>query len=157
MTRGKIMFICESCGNTREELLTYKESRGNFPDGNNSEMVTDCECSCGGNYVEATKCLSCGDWFNDSDNLGGICSSCFDKFADFENALDYGEEEKGNIHINGFLASQFTEIQINEILKRELVEAHILMPLEIDNGARKFCRDNDRNFSKWLREQSKLL
>ena len=70
-----------------------------------------------------TECLICGEMFEEDGYK--ICPSCMREYATPKNAIEYGADEcaKKKVEINGFLATVFAPEQIDEILKREYLEA----------------------------------
>lgn len=119
-------YVCEYCGKVldEEELPVYNEDYG-FETGIGYKSIIQeivDTCNCGGNFVEATECEMCGEYFNDCDDIG-ICNNCLEENATFENAIKIGDDNPEKIYINGYLASEFTNEEIEEILRRELVES----------------------------------
>lgn len=142
-------YICEDCGRVldEEELPVYKEDYG-FQTGvgwKSMEQELLDSCSCGGEFVEATECETCGEYFNDCDNIK-ICENCIEENATFENAIEIGEQNPKEISINGYLASEFTNEEIEEILKRELVESSEF----VDKRQHKeYCLNNKIDFVEY--------
>ena len=94
------MWICDNCGELYEELEKH--------------------CKCGGYIVNAIECKACGEYYDEDILIGfgkdKICESCYDNSLDFENAFEYGTEDKEKREINGFLATHFSDDQIENIL-----------------------------------------
>lgn len=78
------MYICEYCGKTTEEIETrievddfshaYNHELGRYE---KTESFTTDTCEhCGGEFVEAKKCLICEDWISEYGDA--ICESCFE-------------------------------------------------------------------------------
>ena len=72
------MYICNSCGAVCDCPATYREYHG-FRYGGYEEFFVDCEC--GGEWEEASYCVSCGLPFCEfeltlSDD-GWVCSECY--------------------------------------------------------------------------------
>lgn len=149
------MYICDRCGDLCEEddLPTYTEDFGyDTGVGWRSCLQTFVDnCSCGGEYVEATKCCICDEYFYDEDGYGA-CENCLSENATFENALLIGEEETDAVEINGFLSRSFTREQIEEILKRELEQARNLHNTIIDKDAKGYCLEDASWFAEWVKE-----
>ena len=118
------MYICERCGATGEELPTYEEDFG-YETGvgfrSACQTMTDC-CSCGGEFVEATECEECGEWFEENGEQC-ICSKCLEKYKTLDNAIKIGKECRYKVGINQFFTECFSVEQIEEILEREIREA----------------------------------
>lgn len=147
------MYICNRCGELCEddELPTYTEDFG-YDTGvgwySCPQTFVD-NCSCGGEFVEATKCRVCDEYFCD-DDCYGVCEHCLNENANFENALLVGEECVEEIEINGFLSHSFTKDQIEEILKRELEQARKLCKAKIDKEAKDYCLEDTSWFAEWI-------
>lgn len=104
-------YICDNCKKIVEEedMKIYKEYYENG--------TCDCyfeNCSCGGEFQRAIPCKFCNE-----PSLNGVCDDCIN----FENAIEFGNEHKAIIQINGYIASEFEESEIEEILKNHLIEA----------------------------------
>lgn len=112
------MFICNKCGNIiEEEAYLPRCHQREEVWGHIEEWVEmDC-CPCGGTYEEAHECKICGNVCLDS-----ICEDCLT----FENAIDYGSDNKETVSINGFLAYEFSDKEIEEILMKHLIESKSL-------------------------------
>lgn len=99
------MLICNTCGEIIEDY----------------ELETDWEgratpCRCGGEFVEATRCVCCDEWF-DNEDLNGVCEVCLEEHTNLETAIAMGAENLvEDVAINGFFAYALTSEQINEIL-----------------------------------------
>jgi hypothetical protein len=140
------MYICEDCGNTREELKEEYIAVGNFPDGNNGFCDTISDCDCGGEYVEAVKCKECGDWA--SELFNGFCEDCLKGEATISNAILYGDTKKEAVNVNGLFVKVFGEAQINSILQSAFFELTSLG--ERINNANEFCIKDKEEFSEFL-------
>lgn len=103
------MLVCNRCGEViHEDELEY--SREDY-----GEMTPD-PCHCGGEFVEATECACCGEWF-DNEDLNGVCEVCLEEHTNLETAIAMGAENLvEDVAINGFFAYALTSEQINEIL-----------------------------------------
>lgn len=148
------MYICDNCGCTcdDDDLPIYEEDYG-FETGIGFKSMKQTfvdNCSCGGNFVEAQECEMCGEYFAEDDLEGGVCKECLEQNATFDNAIELGDENKDTVEINGFYASAFTLSEIEEILKRELVEAKKLAPDKINTDAKNYCLDDKSYFGEWL-------
>lgn len=147
------MYICNRCGNLccDCDLPTYTEDYG-FETGvgwrSCPQTFVD-SCSCGGDFVEASRCKLCDEYFDD-EHYNGICDVCLDENATYENALLIGEENADTIEINSFLLNSFTKEQIEEILKRELEQARKIDKAKIDKDAKEYCLDDKGWFAEWL-------
>ena len=110
------MLVCNKCGKLREssELGYAVESHG--------ERHLDTNCSCGGEFVPATRCSLCGKWFDGTD-LHGVCEVCLDDNETVGVALEIGDANRENVEINSFIASILNPDRINHILEK-YVEEH---------------------------------
>lgn len=120
------MLICENCGKTilESELKTHAETHiletsiGYTFDVEHFEE----DCECGGAFVDAEICPVCREY--KVKDLCKVCDSCLEEEETVENALLMGDEYKEEVKINSFLASVFTEKEIEEILMREFKVAN---------------------------------
>lgn len=100
------MFICEDCGRLREDVGCYYEAHG--------ELRAN-ECDCGGVFVEAKECPSCGEYINP--HGAGLCDNCLENEMTVENAIELGEYNRESVKLNGFYLSIMTLEQIEYIIK----------------------------------------
>lgn len=84
---------------------------------------------CKGEIEDMHECKLCGEFYSDDNGAAGVCDACIHKHATFDNCLNYGDDSKTNVKINGFVASVLTESQINEILIREITKINSAIPL----------------------------
>ena len=134
------MYICKECGCTYTEdaVPTYQD----FTQLGEKGFIDD--CSCGGEIVEAYECVLC-----DELSANVMCDKCLNENITFETVLRYGNDTKQNIEINGYLAHEFTEEQINEILERELREAK---KLGFKTKHEEYANNDLGHFEMWLEE-----
>jgi hypothetical protein len=110
------MLVCDKCGTLVEahELPFVTEAHG--------ERHKNTVCTCGGEFVEATKCDICGKWF-DNTELHGVCEVCMDEDETVGTALAIGEYSTEKVDgINGFIADVLSVEQINKILTKWVEE-----------------------------------
>jgi hypothetical protein len=110
------MYVCDKCGEliSENELHYVTEMHG--------ERHLSMVCPCGGEFIPATKCLVCGEWF-DNTELHGVCEVCLDEDETVGTALElgaYGLEKVDGI--NGFIADVLSVEQINKILTKWVEE-----------------------------------
>jgi hypothetical protein len=132
------MLVCNHCGKIIEESeLGY----GYEPHG---ERTPDC-CSCGGDFIEATQCKICGEWFDGSD-LHGVCEACLEENETVGEALEYGKERTEDVRINGFVANVLSVEHINKILEKWVEENFI------DHGTptRRYLENDVSEYSEYL-------
>lgn len=84
---------------------------------------------CGGDIIDIRECKICGELCNDDELHNDVCDDCIHKHATFDNCLNYGDDSKTNVKINGFVASVLTESQINELLIREITKINSAISL----------------------------
>lgn len=151
------MLICDRCGQViAEEDLDLTHDRDYVNNGVGRECVRDDEfykeCGCGGDWVDATECKVCGEWFND-EHYRKVCDDCLDENATFENAIKMGDEEycQHEVKINGYLANEFSTDQIEAILERELVEAE---KLGTALSYREYLFNDKDAYADWLNKEN---
>lgn len=150
------MMICDNCGELCDEddLPTYTEDYG-YDTGvgyrSCPQTFTDCDCSCGGTFVDAKRCEICDEWCNPDDLHGGVCDSCLDDSVDVDYALLIGDENKEKIEINGFLSQIFSETEIENLLKNRLNENKSFYRKETEN----YCLDDKDYFGEMLTNEQK--
>ncbi len=145
------MLVCNRCGRIIDDSdlsITYQHHGFTSLGDSYSEAVAD-NCSCGGEFVEATKCAVCGEWFDNSD-LAGVCECCIEKHETVSEALEIGKE---NLHvvegINGFVASCLSVEQINKILCKWVEENFTDHSKEVV----KYCEEDKAYYSDWIAEK----
>lgn len=147
------MLICNICGKVIEdyELNEITECHAHTCLGQSlEETIVEC-CECGGEFVEATECEVCGEWFDNSD-LHGVCECCLDEFETVGNALAIGETDTINVEVNGFIANVLSTEQMNKILTKWVEENFV-------DGARevvKYCEADKQSFSEWIVDKCKV-
>ena len=148
------MLVCERCGNVIEdsELKISTQCHGytDLGDAFDERIAERCH-RCGGDFVEATRCELCGEWFDDTE-LNGVCECCLDEHETVNNAIEYGAEHATNIEgINGAVASLLTTEEINRILTKWVEENFIDHSRDIRN----YLNEERFDFSEWLKEKNK--
>lgn len=147
------MMVCNRCGHIVEdyEVGTYSQCHGHTSLGDGLCETVQKRCRCGGDYVEATRCELCGEWFDDTE-LNGVCECCLDEHETVNNAIEYGEEHTTNIEgINGAVAYLLTTEEINEILVRWVKENYF----DTSYGIHEYFYGEQFDFSEWLKEKKK--
>jgi hypothetical protein len=101
---------------------------------------------CKGYFEEMTQCRICGQYFTDSELSGGVCDECiYEHSTDIELCHKLGEEAEESIKLNGFIASVFSEEQINEILWNRIKEINRIVNIS--------CYDFIDSDKSWFAEQ----
>jgi len=100
---------------------------------------------------EMVVCDLCGEEVPDEECRWGVCDKCLAEAETFETAMDYGEDRKVAVELNGYLAYEFSADEIEEILKRELSDSYIIGWTSAHN----FLTDDSSDFADWLKEREK--
>lgn len=141
---------CEDCGKVfdYEDRKIVEETHG-F-DHPPYEKFSYCPY-CGGDFVEALECESCGTAEAEENLLFGLCENCVkEKVKDFlwnpQKCFDFAKKHEATcvVEINSFLYGLFTTSEINEILLREIMEKHKIFPVDCSS----FVKDD----TYWLLE-----
>lgn len=107
-------YICDRCGT---ELESYEKS-----------------CSCGGDPIGAYKCEICKELVPEDEIEGcehNVCSGCIErKRFDLDFCTKVGESEGSECCLNSFLASFFTESEINDLMLAALKDRAKLRPVD---------------------------
>ena len=85
---------------------------------------------CKGEIEDLYECKVCGGLYSDDELESGVCRECIDKHTTFDNCIEFGNDCKVNVKINGFVAYVLSSEQINEILIREAKKANEIIPFE---------------------------
>ena len=134
-------YQCHECDRQFEEPDIIEETHG----------MTDGSCEkhgvcpyCKGYFEEMHPCKICGQHFTDDELSGGVCDECiYEKSTDIE--FCYNLETEETIKINGFIASVFTEEQINEILWNRIKEINRIVNIS--------CYDFIDSDKSWFAEK----
>jgi hypothetical protein len=121
------MLVCNKCGKVIEdyELGTTKQCHGLSSLGQAFEEELNELCTCGGEFVEATECKSCGVWYDNAE-LHGVCEYCMQEYELVDIALEMGDCDLSTVEgINGFVTSVLSVKEINKILKKWVEENFI--------------------------------
>ena len=140
------VYACLHCGDVFDGVLPkVREAYGEIRD-----LMTCRVCNCS-DYVEATKCKICGEWFGDY-NGREVCDDCMMECATVENALSYGENNKVNVKVNELVTAILSEEQINTILTNYIRMGHKSYGMQ----TRFYCFDDKRvdDFAEHLIERA---
>lgn len=134
------MFVCDSCGELCSEydLPTYRENEYETGIG---------YCSCGGQYIKAKHCEICDEYFDGT--YESVCEVCKEENATLENAIGYGDEDRGEDELNPFLLRLFSISEIEEILKREIEQSMSIRGTEYKKIAKDYLL-NAEYYNEWL-------
>lgn len=135
------MYICNQCGKLVEEI-------GKRVGGTWDEELEE-ECSCGGEFVEAKECPFCGCWIEKEKE---VCNECFEKEITPENCFNFGINAEEEIKVNGFLATIFTQKQINNILTNAM---YGINRNELQKKAEEFYKNDETWFEEQVIEELK--
>lgn len=143
------MLICDDCGKIvgPEEVAIVSESRGEFWGLPCFENMRVCP-HCGGSLVEVAECAVCGGF---CEEVLGLCQDCLNKLTTEETCLEIGDENLEDVRVNGFLASAFSEDEINEILLEHLRKD----VLKLDKAKLEYRDYDEYYFAEWVREKWK--
>lgn len=136
-------YQCHECDRRFEEPDIITETHG-MTDGS-CEKIGICPY-CKGYYEPMYQCKICGEWFTDDELTMGVCDDCICQHdTDIELCHKLGEESEETIKINGFIASVFTEEQINEILWNRIKEINRIVNIS--------CYDFIDSDKSWFAEK----
>ena len=145
------MYICEFCGNLKEELSSY-HSYDNV-DGNPSMSgridEEDTQCTrCWGEYVEAIECKLCGEWTNAKN--GDICDECLKKEMTLERAIEFSKECDSDYTVDlpaffGF----YTPKEIEEILVKHILSTNTKEQANVIE----YCSNDIDNFRDFIKDK----
>lgn len=156
----KRMVICEKCGAIiREDDLIHRKYK--LSDYRGGIYENDCRCSCGGDVNEAKQCKACGEYFNADDMHGEYCEDCLTSEMTVDNAIKCGAEvdARREVSLNGFLASLFSEEEIDALLLREMERRMAKSrrnTMTAINRAEWFCKEDESWFADWVERRSKI-
>ena len=138
-----LKYKCDHCVREFEEPDIITEAHG-ITDGS-CEKIGVCPY-CKGYFEEMHKCEICGEYFTEDELSGGVCDECiYEHSTDIELCHKLGEEAEETIKINGFIASVFTEEQINEILWNRIKEINRMVNIS--------CYDFIDSDKSWFAEK----
>jgi hypothetical protein len=113
-------YECHNCGRRFEEPDIITETHG--LEHGPYEKIGVCPY-CKGYFAEIHECKICGEYYTDDELTSGVCDECiYQHDTDVELCYKLGADSKESIKINGFIASVFSEEQINEILWNRIKE-----------------------------------
>lgn len=136
-------YECHNCGKRFEEPHIIEEKHGlETPP---YEKIGVCPY-CKGYFEEMTQCRICGQYFTEDELSGGVCDECvYEHSTDIELCHRLGQEAEESIKLNGFIASVFSEEQINEILWNRIKEISRIVNVS--------CYDFIDSDKSWFAEQ----
>ena len=138
-------YQCHECDRRFEEPDFVIERHG--LDTPPYEKIAVCPY-CKGYFEEMQECKICGQHFTDDELSGGVCDECiYEKATDVEFCYKLGAEENAqeSVKINGFVASYFSEEQINEILINRIREINRIVNIS--------CYDFIDSDKSWFAEK----
>lgn len=130
------MYECLICDRTFHEFDVQTDEFGN------KKAVCP---YCKGDIEDMYECKVCGGLVSEDDLWGGVCGECIEKHTNLDNCIEFGNEDKKKIEINGFILSLLTEEQINDILVRAIRDANTILPVD--------CSEYVANDIDWYGEQ----
>ena len=136
-------YQCHECDRQFEEPDIITETHG-MTDGS-CEKIGVCPY-CKGYFEEMTQCRICGQYFTEDELSGGVCDECvYEHSTDIELCHRLGQEAEESIKLNGFIASVFSEEQINEILWNRIKEINRMVNIS--------CYDFIDSDKSWFAEK----
>ena len=151
------MYKCENCGAvfTATEVPIHKEYHHEL-DGCPYETFIG-NCSCGGDILEAEQCVVCDEYVFGDELVCGVCQSCREYFLTAENAIDFAckqENIKQEYNLNWLVPYLFTDVEINEILLRELqgLLSTKILPCELEDVIN---NDGEDAWAEYIKEKEK--
>lgn len=150
------MLICSHCGKVvREEDVEYTSIISERHNGIRVQFdaatgYSNCPV-CGGNFVTATKCSVCGEWFDDEEEGLNVCEDCLIEEQTVKTALAIGAANMETVKINGFVKFALTEEQINEILCQYIKDN----PKIVDHSDKvvDYCEEDRSYFADFIAEE----
>ncbi len=116
-------YICQRCG----RVLEGNEAQLSYDDTLVCRM-------CGGEAVPAYRCEVCEEIVSEDDIEGcehNVCSGCIEKKRfDLDFCTKVGESEGSECCLNSFLASFFTESEINDLMLAALKDRAKVRPVD---------------------------
>lgn len=136
-------YQCHECDRSFEEPDIITETHG--LDTPPYEKIGVCPY-CKGYFEEMTQCRICDQYFTEDELSGGVCDECiYEHSIDIELCHKLGQEAEESIKINGFIASVFSEEQINEILWNRIKEINRMVNIS--------CYDFIDSDKSWFAEK----
>lgn len=134
-------YQCHECDRKFEEPDIIKEHHGT----EDYEEFGVCPY-CKGYFEPMKECKICGEYFTEDELTSGVCDDCiYQHDTDHELCYRLGEKSTESVSINSFLASAFTDEQINEILYHRLKEISRITNIN--------CYDYIESDKGWFAEQ----
>lgn len=137
------MFKCYHCGHEFDEPT----NECNMPVDPNDERAGCPNCGSPDFELVGT-CIECGAAKVDENLFNGMCIDCIRHAAyDVRKTMDYGNDRKEAVELNGVLAFALSTVQIEAILTNWLMTNG-----DIEAEGFKFATDDIYDFSDWLVE-----
>lgn len=146
------MLVCNCCGKVIEGCEAPRERivHGATSLGADLVEVVMGSCDCGGEFVEATKCSVCGEWFDNS-NLYGVCECCLEEAETVGTSIEIGRVNRADVSVNGFIATVLSADKINAILEKWVEENFT----DHSRDVVEYCEDDKSYFSEWVESHCK--
>jgi hypothetical protein len=135
------MYKCSECGLVFEDARHWEEHH-EFWGASCSEHWSGCP-DCSGGFEEAYECKICGEYHTEEELKGGVCGACISRYGNFKTCFEIGKNNPDTIKINSLLMSYFSESEIEDILKKIIIE----------QGLDKDCSDFINNDISWFGEE----
>lgn len=141
------MLICNKCGaiieNDELKMTTQCHGYSSLGQAYNERIPESCRC--GGEFIEATKCEVCGEWFDDTE-ICGVCNDCLEENYTVEMALKIGDDNRRNVEVNSFISNILGSDKINAILEKYIEEHYTDGCREVKD----FLNRDKSCFAEWV-------
>jgi DNA-directed RNA polymerase subunit RPC12/RpoP len=146
------MYICKRCGATTEypEIKITERATRYSP-----EEKEQSRCECGGHFVEAERCVACGEYYPTDELKSNVCEYCLDEHAEsspYQYGLEIGEDNKTDVYINGLIPSLLTPDEINKILL-DYIYKNCNNIKNFNRKCEKYCREDMDCFAQYVEEK----
>ena len=144
----RVKWFCEDC----QQVWSLDELDKDYCDGGyRGEPHYTCP-DCGSDELtEAYQCEMCGEWFVYEYIHGSagqmVCDKCLEEHMTADEVLDFAEEDRTEIELNGLLAFAFDEGDINEMLKTAFLR---LPKSEQEQYIKDYIEDTKSEFAEYL-------
>jgi len=137
------MYICLHCGHEFEDIDRKHYDHGT---GVWEEYCPNCGSE---DFEEAEQCDLCGDWHVAENVTNGVCEKCLEESATVGNAVAFGNTDKQEVELNGFLAWAYTPDEIEDILINDLLKNKTLA----NDYVHQYITNDTFMYARWLKEE----
>lgn len=136
------MYKCLHCGHEFEDIDRKHYDHGT---GVWEEYCPNCGSE---DFEEAEQCELCGEWHVADKVHNGVCDDCLQKAETMGNVVAFGNTDKQEVELNGFLAWAFTPSEIEDILINELLKSKDLA----NNYMHNYVMNDPYMFARHIKE-----